>query len=65
LSRPFGAFDADAPGFEPGPRTFLFCASGRRSLRAAQKLRARGWSDVWSVRGGADAVRAILAETAE
>ncbi|MDB5367574.1 MAG: molybdopterin converting factor [Rhodospirillales bacterium] len=65
LSRPFGGFDADAPGFEPGPRTFLFCAAGRRSLRAAQKLRARGWSDVWSVRGGADAVRAILTETAE
>jgi sulfur-carrier protein adenylyltransferase/sulfurtransferase len=62
LSRPFGAFDADAPGFEPGPRTFLFCAAGRRSMRAAQKLRARGWRDVWSVRGGAEAVRAALTE---
>ncbi|GIL41708.1 ThiF family adenylyltransferase [Roseiterribacter gracilis] len=65
ISHPFGTFDADAPGFEPGPQTFLFCAAGRRSLRATQKLRARGWRNVWSVRGGADALRAILTETAE
>lgn len=30
----------------------LVCASGRRSLATAQALRARGWSEVWSLAGG-------------
>ncbi len=33
-------------------KTLLVCASGRRSLAAAQELRSRGFSSVYSLRGG-------------
>ena len=35
-----------------GGRTLLVCASGRRSLAAAQELRSRGLAEVYSLRGG-------------
>jgi molybdopterin/thiamine biosynthesis adenylyltransferase/molybdopterin synthase catalytic subunit/rhodanese-related sulfurtransferase len=35
-----------------GDRTLLVCASGRRSLAAAQELRSRGLAEVYSLRGG-------------
>ncbi|HEV2441348.1 MAG TPA: ThiF family adenylyltransferase [Steroidobacteraceae bacterium] len=36
----------------PAGRYLLVCASGRRSLAAAQELRARGYAGVFSLRGG-------------
>ena len=33
-------------------RHLLICASGRRSLAAAEELRARGQGNVYSLRGG-------------
>lgn len=35
-----------------GGRYLLLCASGRRSLAAAQELRSRGYGQVFSLRGG-------------
>ena len=36
----------------PAGRYLLVCASGRRSLAAAQELRSRGYTEVFSLRGG-------------
>jgi len=41
-----------SPAFAPSGRCLLLCASGRRSLAAAQELRARGFENVYSLRGG-------------
>jgi adenylyltransferase/sulfurtransferase len=38
--------------FEPAGKCLLVCASGRRSLAAAQQLRSRGLQAVYSLRGG-------------
>lgn len=37
-------------------RVLLVCASGRRSLHAAEQLRAAGYVDVWSLAGGVAAL---------
>jgi sulfur-carrier protein adenylyltransferase/sulfurtransferase len=40
-------------GFQPtAGNSLLVCASGRRSLAAAQELRSRGFASVYSLRGG-------------
>lgn len=39
-------------GLSPHTRYLLVCASGRRSLSAAQELRSRGFGEVFSFRGG-------------
>src|SRR5215469_15194591 len=36
----------------PAGRYLLVCASGKRSLAAAQELRSRGYAEVFSLRGG-------------
>ena len=41
-----------SPAFEVSGQTLLICATGRRSLAAAQELRARGQRSVYSLRGG-------------
>ena len=41
----------------PAGRYLLVCASGRRSFAAAQELRSRGYSEVFSLRGGIAALR--------
>lgn len=38
---------------------YLFCAKGKRSLGAAQRLRAQGYEQVYSVRGGLDSAEFI------
>ncbi|MBP6597519.1 MAG: molybdopterin-synthase adenylyltransferase MoeB [Arenimonas sp.] len=43
---------------EPGAPVMLICASGVRSLLAAQTLRARGYTQLWSVAGGFERWRA-------
>jgi molybdopterin/thiamine biosynthesis adenylyltransferase/molybdopterin synthase catalytic subunit/rhodanese-related sulfurtransferase len=40
------------PDLAAGGRYLLVCASGRRSLAAAQELRSRGHAEVFSLRGG-------------
>jgi adenylyltransferase/sulfurtransferase len=40
------------PAFTPAGKTLLVCASGRRSLAAAEELRSRGVNEVYSLRGG-------------
>ncbi|HUI59901.1 MAG TPA: ThiF family adenylyltransferase, partial [Steroidobacteraceae bacterium] len=40
------------PAFVPAGRSLLVCASGRRSLAAAQELRSRGQTEVYSLKGG-------------
>jgi sulfur-carrier protein adenylyltransferase/sulfurtransferase len=39
-------------GLAAGGKYLLVCASGRRSLAAAEELRSRGFGDVYSLRGG-------------
>jgi adenylyltransferase/sulfurtransferase len=50
------------PGFTPfgKSKSVLVCASGRRSLAAAQELRSRGFNMVYSLRGGVAAVHGRL-----
>lgn len=40
------------PALPAGGKYLLVCASGRRSLAAAQELRSRGYGQVFSLRGG-------------
>ncbi len=40
------------PDMPAGSRYLLVCASGKRSLAAAQELRSRGYTEVFSLRGG-------------
>ena len=40
------------PDISTGNRYLLVCASGKRSLGAAQELRSRGYAEVFSLRGG-------------
>jgi adenylyltransferase/sulfurtransferase len=40
------------PAMPPAGRYLLVCASGKRSLAAAQELRSRGYTEVFSLRGG-------------
>lgn len=40
------------PSMPAGRRYLLVCASGKRSLAAAQELRSRGYGEVFSLRGG-------------
>ena len=42
-------------------RIFIVCASGKRSLAAAQELRSRGYAQVFSLRGGIAALTPGLA----
>jgi adenylyltransferase/sulfurtransferase len=46
------------PAFAPNGKTLLVCASGRRSLAAAQELRGRGLADIYSLHGGVKGLQA-------
>lgn len=48
------------PAFTPTRKTVLVCASGRRSLAATQELRDRGLTNIYSLRGGVNGLRARL-----
>jgi len=48
------------PPFKPTRKTVLVCATGRRSLAAAQELREHGIADVYSLRGGVKGLPARL-----
>jgi adenylyltransferase/sulfurtransferase len=49
------------PRFKPTGQCLLVCASGRRSLAAAQDLRERGESSVYSLKGGLAALTRAIA----
>jgi molybdopterin/thiamine biosynthesis adenylyltransferase/rhodanese-related sulfurtransferase len=49
------------PAFAPAGKTLLVCASGRRSLAAAQELRERGLADIYSLRGGVKGLQGAAA----
>jgi len=46
---------------EPSARYLLMCATGKRSLAAAQELRARGFPSAYSLRGGIAALELACA----
>ena len=48
------------PPFTPNRKTILVCASGRRSLAAAQELQDRGLANIYSLRGGVKGLQARL-----
>jgi adenylyltransferase/sulfurtransferase len=54
---PLGQLLEGNADLEPGERYLLVCAHGVRSRAAAELLRARGFGDVWSLRGGLAALR--------
>ncbi len=49
------------PPFASAGKTLLICASGRRSLAAAQELRERGLAEIYSLRGGVQGLQARIA----
>jgi adenylyltransferase/sulfurtransferase len=49
-----------SPPFAPTRKTLLVCATGRRSLAAAQELRERGLAEIYSLRGGVKGLQARL-----
>jgi sulfur-carrier protein adenylyltransferase/sulfurtransferase len=49
---PLGQLLHDQAAIPPAGRYLLVCASGKRSLAAAQELRSRGYAEVFSLRGG-------------
>lgn len=65
LHAPFSKFDATKPPFDSSAPVLLVCARGKRSRAAVEQLRARGWHEVYSVAGGASALRANLQQAAE
>lgn len=59
IALPLARVSIDIRGFaEPDSEVLLICAAGMRSLRAASELRALGYSNVASVRGGCGLWRA-------
>lgn len=54
---PMARLLAQAAELTAGERYLLFCARGSRSRAAALALRARGFAQVYSLRGGADQLR--------
>jgi adenylyltransferase/sulfurtransferase len=65
LQWPFTAFDPEAPPFD-GSRPVLFvCAKGGRSRNAAERMRLKGWRDVFSLIGGASVLARTYRQAAE
>ncbi|WP_246817033.1 ThiF family adenylyltransferase [Corynebacterium sp. HMSC078H07] len=50
------------PPIDPADLAVLYCASGLRSAQAVEALRARGFSNVYSLRGGIDAWQEHISE---
>ncbi len=62
---PFSSFDPDHPPFDEAAPVLLVCGAGRRSRIAAEQLRARGMSEVYSLIGGAAALTQVGRQAAE
>ena len=49
---PLGQLRERAAKLDPSAATYLICASGSRSATAARQLKALGFTDAYSVKGG-------------
>lgn len=56
-SRPLSGFDPDNSGLDQAKKYVLICQRGVRSRRLAEALRGRGYENVFSARGGVEAVK--------
>ena len=65
LEAPFSNCDSSSPPFDGSKLVLLACARGRHVEIVAQKLRALGWNDVFSLTGGAASLASILRPAAE
>jgi len=65
LQLPFSSFDPQSLPFAADRPVLFVCARGRRSRIAAERLRALGWNEAFSVIGGAPALTAHLQQAAE
>lgn len=52
ISQPLSQFDPQRLPFPEGQTVVLYCQSGQRSQRAAQRLRSAGWMQVAHLQGG-------------
>jgi rhodanese-related sulfurtransferase len=57
VSIPLGQLREKAGKLDPSAETYLICASGSRSGTAARQLKALGFTDAYSVKGGMHAWR--------
>lgn len=49
---PLSRLDAGLPGLDPARELVLYCSAGVRSQQAGRRLRAAGFTRVWSLAGG-------------
>jgi len=49
---PLSRLDAGLPGLDPARELVLYCSAGIRSQQAGRRLRAAGFTRVWSLAGG-------------
>ena len=49
---PLSRLDAGLPGLDPARELVLYCSAGVRSQHAGRRLRAAGFTRVWSLAGG-------------
>jgi adenylyltransferase/sulfurtransferase len=56
LHIPLGELLQSTPNIARAEKHLLVCASGRRSLAAAQELQTKGFTEVYSLRGGISAL---------
>lgn len=54
---PLGQLRERASKLDPAAETFLICSSGHRSATAARQLKALGFANAYSVKGGMHAWR--------
>ncbi len=57
---PFSRFNWDKNAFLPGKKYLLFCAQGIRSEFAARRLRDKGLANVFSLKEGPPAIKALM-----
>ncbi len=52
INIPLGRLREGVGKYDPNAETYLICASGSRSATAARQLKALGFTDAYSVKGG-------------
>jgi adenylyltransferase/sulfurtransferase len=62
---PFSRFDLAQLPFDNSLPVLFVCVRGMRSRNAAEQLRAQGWTEAYSLAGGASALIRNLAQAAE
>ncbi len=59
---PFSAFDPAELNLPSDTKLLVVCEQGQRSLATAIKLRQEGWSNIYSLQGGLDALPSMSTE---